>query len=56
MHMVCCASVVYFESLDSSEAESTNETDVSSMSEPIDFDDKDLDEEDEPEQQKPPLR
>ena len=50
--------MVYFESLDSSEAESTNETDLSSMSEHVDYDDPNLEEEDEDlnGSQNPPLR
>lgn len=54
--MVTCLAVVYFESLDSSEAESTNETDLSSMSEA--FDDINMEEEDDDQNgaQNPPLR
>ncbi len=49
-------SVVYFESLDGSEADSTVDTDISSMPEdPADIDDGQIEEEDEC-QQKPPLR
>ena len=53
-----CA-VVYFESVDSQDADGTNETDISSvMSDPPDIDDDlpDLDEENDSTQQKPPLR
>lgn len=50
------ASVVYFESMDSTEVESTNETDISSMSE-IPLDPSEVTpEDDEEEEQKPPLR
>ena len=48
-------SVVYFESLDGSEADSTADTDISSMPEDPGDDDGALEEEDEV-QQKPPLR
>ena len=48
-------SVVYFESLDGSEADSTVDTDISSMPEDPGDEDGTLEEEDEV-QQKPPLR
>lgn len=47
--------VVYFESLDGSEADSTVDTDISSMPEDPGDEDGGLEEEDEV-QQKPPLR
>ena len=55
VQVILLISVVYFESLDGSEAGSTADTDISSMPEDPGDDDGALEEEDEV-QQKPPLR
>ena len=55
VQVILLISVVYFESLDGSEADSTADTDISSMPEDPGDDDGALEEEDEV-QQKPPLR
>ena len=48
--------VVYFESVDGSEPESTGDTDVSSIGGDVDDGEQEVEDDTDPDQQKPPLR